>query len=232
MPKVTGVRVNYYDFDLKKDMTNGSFPKTLFPGATFQMMVDNDVVNNNTVEWSASTNAGDGTVTVNQDGIVSFSQDIDESCIGKTFVIFAKEKTTGKNISAYVIKPLRFFKPHIETWDGFSSAWKWVVDEKGTFPARRDINNVPYNEIEIESYHDIKREVNSGLFQEWGFLLFSGWTNPLHGAIGDHESAIFSEENGEIYVSEVRSHNSRDLWDDSIDLHAQAVAFYGQSVVS
>ncbi|TLJ02675.1 hypothetical protein FEK47_24425 [Escherichia sp. E3659] len=232
MPKVTGVRVNYYDFDMKKDMTNGSFPKTLFPGATFQMMVDNDVVYNNTVDWSVSSNAGDNTVAVNQDGVVSFSKDIDESCIGKTFVIFAKEKATGKYISAYVIKPLRFFKPHIETWDGFNSAWRWVEDEKGTFPARRDINNVPYNEIEIESYHDIKREVNSGLFQEWGFLLFSGWTNPLHGAIGDHESAIFSEENGEIYVSEVRSHNSRDLWDDTMTLYAQAVAFYGQSIVA
>ncbi|TGB98137.1 hypothetical protein [Escherichia sp. E2661] len=150
----------------------------------------------------------------------------------KTFVIFAKDKATGKYISAYVIKPLRFFKPHVETWDGFGSAWKWVWDEKGTFPARRDINNVPYNEIEIESYHDIKREVNSGLFQEWGFLLFSGWANPLHGEIGNHKSAIFSIENNEAYISEVRSHNSRDLWDDMMDLYAQAVAFYGQSIVS
>ena len=233
MPKITGVLVSHHVFDIKKDMANGSFPKTLFPGATFQMVVDNDVVSNNTLDWSVVTNAGDNLLTVNQDGVVSFSKDIDESCIGKTFVIFAKDKATGKFVSSYLIKPHRFFKPCTVTWKRFDDAWFWIEDKKGTVPARRDINNVPFDELTGEMFHDVKREVNSGLFQEWGFLLFSGWTNPVRGDIGSLESEIFTLENDRIFISTVNSlPYSRDLHDDMDSQPAQAVAFYGESVVS
>lgn len=108
MSKITGVLVDDHIYDIKNDMVSGyCFPNSLFPGATFKMVIDNDPANNDKVKWSCSTNADDDILAISQDGTVTFP-DVDETCIGKIFVIFATDIITNKPAGIYIFIVKRF----------------------------------------------------------------------------------------------------------------------------
>ncbi|UHR06305.1 hypothetical protein LVO07_04150 [Escherichia coli] len=116
MSKITGVLVDSHIYDIKNDMESGyCFPNSLFPGATFKMVIDNDPINNDKVTWSCSTNADNNVLAVSQDGTVTFPG-VDEKCVGKIFVIFATDKSTNKSAGIYIFIVKRFFKYSIETY--------------------------------------------------------------------------------------------------------------------
>ncbi|WP_240783076.1 Ig-like domain-containing protein [Escherichia sp. E2748] len=108
MNEITGVLVDGHVFDIKNDMVNGCyFPNSLFPGATFKMVIDNDPANNGKVTWQCGSSKGNNLVAVSGDGTVTFP-DADERCCDTLFYINATD-TSGRIISSYLFVVKRFF---------------------------------------------------------------------------------------------------------------------------
>ncbi|TLI92513.1 hypothetical protein FEK42_02705 [Escherichia sp. E2748] len=222
MSKITGVLVDDHIYDIKNDMESGyCFPNSLFPGATFKMVIDNDPANNDKVKWSCSTNADDDILAISQDGTVTFP-DVDETCIGKIFVIFATDKITNKSAGIYIFIVKRFFKYSDEIYNSVKDISPWIESMGGEFPAPLDVDSGAYC---IDETHIINREVNAGLYQEWGNVGHGGWkvNTTTH---DDCCIYTFDKENNLYYwlenfgFGQIITHL----------LNAQAVAFYGESL--
>ncbi|EEV6993640.1 MULTISPECIES: hypothetical protein [Escherichia] len=223
MSKITGVLVDNHIYDIKNDMTNGyHFPNCLFPGATFKMVIDNDPVNNDKVKWSCSTDADNNVLAISQDGTVTFP-DVDEKCIGNIFAIFATDKSTNKSAGIYIFTVKRFFKYSIETYDSVKDILPWVKKMNGEFPEAQDIDSYDYNDH--DSGHIIKREVNAGLYQEWGDVANSGW-NTNSECAGICRIYAFNKEDNIYYWLK----NDGVRQELSVGFTAQAVASYGESI--
>ncbi|TGB68353.1 hypothetical protein FFT88_08820 [Escherichia sp. E4930] len=196
MSKITGVLVDNHIYDIKNDMKGGyNFPNSLFPGATFKMVIDNDPVNNDKVTWSCSTDADNNALAVSQDGTVTFPN-VDERCVWKIFAIFATDKITNKSAGAYTFLVKRFFKYSIENYKSVKNILPWIENMNGEFPDAQDIDSYDYNDH--NSGHIIKREVNAGLYQEWGNVANSGWNTNSEGA-GICSIYAFNKENNTYY---------------------------------
>ncbi|MBY7512861.1 hypothetical protein [Escherichia ruysiae] len=223
MSKITGVLVDNHIYDINNDMKNGyHFPNYLFPGATFKMVIDNDPVNNGKVKWSCSTDADNNVLAVSQDGTVTFPG-VDEKCIGKIFAIFATDKSTNKVAGIYIFTVKRFFKYSIETYDSIQKILPWIESMNGEFPEAQDIDSYDYNDH--NSGHIISREVNAGLYQEWGNVANSGWnTNNEIGGIC--RIYAFNKENNTYYW--LKNDGVRQVLSGGDT--AQAVASYGESI--
>ncbi|EKM0498826.1 hypothetical protein PTT88_004533 [Escherichia coli] len=223
MSKITGVLVDSHIYDIKNDMESGyCFPNSLFPGATFKMVIDNDPVNNDKVIWSCNTNAENNVLAVSQDGTVTFPG-VDEKCVGKIFVIFATDKATNKSAGIYIFIVKRFFKYSIEIYNSVKDILPWVKNMNGAFPEARDIDSYDYNDH--NATHIIKREVNAGLYQEWGNVSNSGW-NTINEIDGSCNIYAFNKENNTYYyLSNIGARYTMDVFDP-----AQAVASYGESI--
>lgn len=223
MSKITGVLVDNHIYDIKNDMVSGyCFPNSLFTGATFKMVIDNDPVNNDKVKWSCSTDADNNVLAVSQDGTVTFPG-VDEKCVGKIFVIFATDKSTNKSAGIYIFIVKRFFKYSIETYNSVKKILPWVESMNGEFPDAWDIDSYDYNDH--SSGHIITREVNAGLYQEWGSVANSGW-NTGNYSEGVCRIYAFNKEDNNYYC--LRSDGTR-LKTDVVCI-AQAVASYGESI--
>ena len=223
MSKITGVLVDNHIYDINNDMKNGyHFPNCLFPDATFKMVIDTDPVNNGKVKWSCSTDADNNILAVSQDGTVTFP-DVDEKCIGKIFAIFATDKSTNKTAGIYIFTVKRFFKYSIETYNSVQNVLPWVESMNGEFPEAQDIDSYDYDDH--SGTHIIKREVNAGLYQEWGNVANSGWNtnNELGGICSIY---AFNKENNTYYW--LKNDGERQILD--VLYPAQAVASYGESI--
>lgn len=224
MSKITGVLVDNHIYDINNDMKNGyHFPNCLFPGATFKMVIDNDPVNNGKVKWSCSTDADNNVLAVSQDGTVTFP-DVDEKCIGKIFAIFATDKSTNKSAGIYIFTVKRFFKYSIETYDSVQKVLPWVKSMNGEFPEAHDIDSYDYDDD--YATHIIKREVNAGLYQEWGNVANSGW-NTINEDSGLCGIYAFNEDNNSYYY--LCNDGFRQKF--GAGYHAQAVASYSEPIV-
>lgn len=223
MSKITGVLVDSHIYDIKNDMESGyCFPNSLFPGATFKMVIDNDPINNDKVKWSCSTNADNNVLAVSQDGTVTFPG-VDEKCVGKIFVIFATDKSTNKSAGIYIFIVKRFFKYSIEIYDRVENILPWIESMNGAFPEARDIDSYDYDDN--NATHIINREVNAGLYQEWGKLANSGWNTS--GEYNDICSiyAFNKDDNTYYCLRDYGGIQQTEYW-----CLAQAVAFYGESI--
>lgn len=224
MNKITGVLVDGHIFDIKNDMVDGYyFPNALFPGATFKMVIDNDPANNGKVQWKCGSSLGSQPVAVSEDGTVTFPG-VDEQCCDELFYITATDKTSGQLVSSYIFTVKRFFKYSEELYNTVKDILPWVESMNGTFPEARDVDSFDYNDT--YSTHDIKREVNAGLYQEWGDVGHGGWkVNTQY-----HDDCCiytFNKENNFYYWLENFGYQQME---EAIG-HAQAVAFYGKSRV-
>lgn len=216
MNNITGVLVDGYIFDVKNHMINDyHFPNTLFPGATFKMVIDDDPANNTNVVWKCIP---DKMLAVSQDGTVTFPN-VDESCCGKSCYIFALDKINNEFLSGYSFTVKRYFKYSTEIYHNKEAELAWITSVNGQFPARRDINDSDLNNY--EQYN--RREINAGLYQEWGTLANVGWklAPQLNGCC-----RIYTTEKGNFYCAE---NNGLDQLTDSGYI-AQAVAFYGEPI--
>ncbi|RZM85668.1 MULTISPECIES: hypothetical protein [unclassified Escherichia] len=223
MSKITGVLVDGHIFDIKNDMESGyCFPNSLFPGATFKMVIDNDPINNDKVKWTCSTNADNNVLAVSQDGTVTFPG-VDEKCVGKIFVIFATDKSTNKSAGIYVFIVKRFFKYSIELYNSVKDILPWIENMNGNFPEARDIYSYDYDNY--SGPHIINREVNAGLYQEWGTLSNSGWDASCEPK-GICSIYAFDKDNNTYYC--LRDYGEIECIDRFCV--AQAVASYGESI--
>ncbi|TGC27431.1 hypothetical protein [Escherichia sp. E1130] len=223
MSKITGVLVDSHIYDIKNDMESGyCFPNSLFPGATFKMVIDNDPINNDKVKWTCGTNADNNVLAVSQDGTVTFPG-VDEKCVGKIFVIFATDKSTNKSAGIYIFIVKRFFKYSIETYNSVKKILPWIENMNGEFPRIHDIDSDYIDEN--SGWHHINRKVNAGLYQEWGTLTNSGW-----------DTSCELEGVCSIYAFNKDDNTYSCLMDTGYTQHtsiiysAQAVASYGESI--
>ncbi|RZM96343.1 hypothetical protein FEK43_18590 [Escherichia sp. E2562] len=222
MSAITGVLVDGHIFDMKKDMVEGYyFPNTLFPGATFKMVIDNDPANNGKVTWQCGSSKGNNLVAVSGDGTVTFP-DADERCCDTLFYINATD-TSGRIISSYLFVVKRFFKYSKDTFVTTNKISQWIESVNGIFPETLDVNS---QYIAGSEWITITREVNGGLFQEWGNMKNSGWVlaNPNYSSC-----SIFTFNNElnffNLLVDSGFTQNA------DCGARVQAVAFYGQSRV-
>lgn len=223
MSEITGVLVDGHMFDIKNDMTDDShFPNSLFPGATFKMVIDNDPANNTKVRWIYSTNITGSPLAVSADGTVTFPG-IDEKCCGESFHIIAVDKETHK-ITTYTFTVKRFFKYSEEIYNSVKDISPWIEKMHGAFPASLDVDS----QVDMsDSDHKITRDVNGGLFQEWGKMAHSGWAvNPAEYE-GVCSIYTFDKEHNHYYLLEDSGFNQIIVF----FYYAQAVAFYGTSRV-
>lgn len=223
MNEITGVLVDGHMFDIKNDMTDDShFPNSLFPGATFKMVIDNDPANNTKVRWIYSTNITGSPLAVSADGTVTFPG-IDEKCCGESFHIIAVDKETHK-ITTYTFTVKRFFKYSAEAYTSVKDISPWIENMHGVFPDPLDVDSQVYDG---ETWHGIKRDVNGGLYQEWGTMSNSGWAvNPT--VIVKYDSCnifTFDKEKNTYYILEDSGYH----FNDGEYFYAQAVALYGTS---
>ncbi|WP_240726483.1 hypothetical protein [Escherichia sp. E4702] len=93
----------------------------------------------------------------------------------------------------------------------------------GEFPEAHDIDSYDYNDH--NSGHIIKREVNAGLYQEWGNVANSGWNTNSEGA-GICRIYALNKESNTYYWLE----NEGVRQELSGGFPAQAVASYGESI--
>ncbi|WP_240726874.1 hypothetical protein [Escherichia sp. E4742] len=223
MSKITGVLVDNHIYDINNDMKFGyNFPNSLFPGATFKMVIDNDPVNNDKVTWSCSTDADNNALAVSQDGTVTFPN-VDEKCVWKLFSIFATDKITNQSAGAYIFIVKRFFKHSSETYYSVKDTLPWIKDMNGELPEARDIDSYDYDDL--FATHIMKREVNAGLYQEWGNVANSGWHTMIehNGVCGIY---AFNKDNNAYYW--LSNNGGREKV--GIGHPAQAVASYSDPI--
>ncbi|WP_240780502.1 MULTISPECIES: hypothetical protein [unclassified Escherichia] len=122
-------------------------------------------------------------------------------------------------LSGYTFTVKRYFKYSNKIYHTKEGALTWIASVKGQLPARRDMNDSDLNNY--EQYN--RREVNTGLYQEWGTLANVGWK--LEPQL-DGYCRIYTAENDEFYCAE---NNRLDQLTDSGYI-VQAVAFYGEPI--
>lgn len=224
MSKITGVLVDNHIYDISNDMKFGyNFPNNLFPGATFKMVIDNDPVNNDKVTWSCGTEADNNILAVSQDGTVTFPN-VDEKCVWKLFSIIATDKITNQFADGYIFIVKRFFKYSTETYHSVKDILPWIKKMNGEFPEAQDIDSYDYDDN--YATHIIKREVNAGLYQEWGNVANSGW-NTINEDSGVCGIYAFNKDNNSYYY--LSNDGFRQKF--GAGYHAQAVASYSERIV-
>ncbi|EFH7843367.1 hypothetical protein GJ336_18360 [Escherichia coli] len=222
MNKITGVLVDNHIFDIKNDMVNDYyFPNTLFPGATFKMVIDNDPANNGKVQWKCGSSLGSQSVAVSEDGTVTFPG-VDEQCCDELFYITATD-SSGQIISSYLFVVKSFFKYSEEVYRSVDDISQWIKSVGGVFPETLDVNS---QYISGPSLCPITREVNAGLFQEWGCMSNSGWKLNKDTVPSCNIYTFNKERNSFIFLDDVGFTQNIGYY-----IAAQAVAFYGKSRV-
>lgn len=225
MSKITGVLVDGHIFDMKKDMVEGCyFPNTLFPGATFKMVIDNDPANNGKVTWKCTSSLGSKPMEISGDGTVTFPG-VNEQCCDPDalFYITATDKVSGE-FSFYLFTVKRFFKYSKELYSNVTYISPWIKNMNGEFPETLDVNS---QYINGPSGVTIIREVNGGLFQEWGNMQNSGWKIVVEHNYGN--CGIYTFNNEQNFFNFLDDDGFTQRLSGAIP--AQAVAFYGQSRV-
>ncbi|RZN44845.1 MULTISPECIES: hypothetical protein [unclassified Escherichia] len=205
---ITDVLVNGHMFNCIEDMQEKHFPTTLFPEAYFQMVIDGDVKNNRNVIWRCREDLSGNPVSVNQDGVVKFNN-ADESFVGHTFYIEAIDKNTSR-ISVYSFTIEKFFKHNTEKKLNPEETKLWVASVNGQLPHVVELQD----NVMTPAY----RQVNGGLFKEWGKLVIYGWIS----AYSDTDiAATHGFDNGKAYCCDGGSSCFSEI--GHLDLNACAV---------
>ncbi|WP_246769533.1 hypothetical protein [Escherichia sp. E2593] len=147
-----------------------------------------------------------------------------KGAFGRFFAIFATDKITNKSAGAYTFSREAFFSnTALKIINQLKNILPWIENMNGEFPEAQDIDSYDYNDH--NSGHIIKREVNAGLFQEWGNVANSGW-NTNSECAGICRIYAFNKENNTYYWLK----NDGFRQELSGGFTAQAVASYSEPI--